>query len=138
MALRVNDAGRSFVVRRFEGPKVRLEPSAPRTFEPSAPRPLPHGWGPLFARWIGVPWEMDHLPAPVLANEHPGPETLVIDRALLVLPFGGGATRHDGGVSVERTCISSEASNSKSTRPVLRFFRYCVRVSTTPRGRMCR
>jgi hypothetical protein len=43
---------------------------------------------------------VDGLPAPLLPNEHAGPATLLINRPLLVLPFGGGAIGHDGGIPV--------------------------------------
>src|SRR5262249_56545211 len=47
------------------------------------------------------PLGVDELPAPVPPNEHAGPATLLIKRPLLVLPFGGGAIGHHGGIPVE-------------------------------------
>jgi hypothetical protein len=44
---------------------------------------------------------MNELPAPVPPNEHAGPATLLIDLPVLILPFGGGATGHDGGIAVD-------------------------------------
>ena len=46
------------------------------------------------------PLGVDELPAPLLPNEHSGPTTLLINCPLLVLPFGGGAIGHDGGIPV--------------------------------------
>lgn len=43
---------------------------------------------------------VDELPAPLLPNEHAGPATLLINRSLLVLSFGGRAIGHDGGIPV--------------------------------------
>jgi hypothetical protein len=55
--------------------------------------------------------EVDELPAPVPPNEHAGPATLLIHLPVLVLPFGGGATGHHGGIAVDtsRTTLRSGA-----------------------------
>src|SRR5262245_39600744 len=44
---------------------------------------------------------MNELPAPVPPNEHAGPGTLLIHLPVLVLPVGGGATGHHGGIAVD-------------------------------------
>jgi len=46
--------------------------------------------------------EVDALPAPIPPNKHSGPVTLVIHLSVLVLPFGGGATGHDGRIKTPR------------------------------------
>jgi len=46
--------------------------------------------------------EVDELPAPIPPNKHSGPVTLVIHLSVLVLPFGGGATGHDGRIKTPR------------------------------------
>ena len=43
---------------------------------------------------------VDKLPTPILPNKYAGPATLLINRPLLVLPFGGGAIGHNGGIPV--------------------------------------
>ena len=45
--------------------------------------------------------EVDELPVPIPPNEHSGPVTLVIHLSVLVLPFGGGATGHDGRIAID-------------------------------------
>src|SRR5262247_1608186 len=45
--------------------------------------------------------EVDELPAPIPPNKHSGPVPLVIHLSVLVLPFGGGATGHNGGIAVD-------------------------------------
>jgi len=45
--------------------------------------------------------EVDELPAPIPPNKHSGPVTLVIDLSVLILPFGGGPTGHDGRIAVD-------------------------------------
>ena len=45
--------------------------------------------------------EVDDLPATVPPNKHSGPVTLVIHLSVLILPLGGGATGHDGGIIVD-------------------------------------
>src|SRR5262245_44378365 len=45
--------------------------------------------------------EVDELPASIPPNKHSGPVTLVIDLSVLMLPFGRGATGHDGRIAVD-------------------------------------
>jgi len=45
--------------------------------------------------------EVDELPAPIAPNKHSGPVPLVIHLSVLVLSFGGGATRHHGRIAVD-------------------------------------
>jgi len=45
--------------------------------------------------------KVDELPAPIPPNKHSGPVTLVIDLSVLIRPFGGGPTGHDGRIAVD-------------------------------------
>src|SRR5262249_46522547 len=61
--------------------------------------------------------EVDELPAPIPPNKHSGPVTLVIHLSVLILPFSGGATGHDGRIAVESTTPTEGACPSTASYP---------------------